>query len=212
MCAAGAFGLMAGLVLCGHVARGAKGALAQCSRTVRISTGLACGVACAALAGVCGFHLQAIELMLFACVLCHLSLTDIDRREIPNADIAAALSIRLAYMLHGTFTGEFYFADVRFYLVSFVVILVLLLVPVLIADRFLGVDSMGGGDIKLLAVCALYLGWFQTLVVLFVACVLGLLSVVPALIRRGKDEAGSLTFPFGPTIAIATVLGLLVFG
>ena len=209
---AGAFGLMAGTTLCDHVARGARGLLARYARPARTCAGMACGVACAALAGVYGFTTETVELILFACVLCHLSLTDIDRREIPNADLVLALGIRLAYLLLGMLTGTFLLADVRFYLMSFLVILAVLLALILIADRFLGDDSMGGGDIKLLAVCALYLGWFETMVVLFVSCVLGLLSVVPSLLRRSRDEAGSLTFPFGPSIAIATVLGLLVFG
>lgn len=212
MCAMGAFGLMAGMMLCDHAARGAKGLLVRNVRAARLWVGIVCGVASAILVGAHGFTLRTIELVLFACILCHLSLTDIDRREIPNADLAAALAIRLAYLLYGMLTGELSLANVCFYLVSFAAILVVLLASILVADRLLGDDSMGGGDIKLLAVCALYLGWFETLVVLFVSCLLGLLSVVPALLRRGRDEASSLTFPFGPPIAIATVLGLLVFG
>ena len=212
VCAMGAFGLMAGMVLCDHAARGAKGLLVRNAWTARLWAGIVCGMVSAILVGAHGLTLRAIELVLFACILCHLSLTDIDRREIPNADLVAALAIRLAYLLHGMLTGGLSLADVSFYLVSSAVILVVLLASILVADRLLGDDSMGGGDIKLLAVCALYLGWFHTLVVLFVSCMLGLLSVIPTLLRRGRDEAGSLTFPFGPPIAIATVLGLVVFG
>ena len=78
----------------------------------------------------------------------------------------------------------------------------------LIMDRILKRDTMGGGDIKLFAVCGLYLGFIGTLLAVIFACVIGLIFVVA---RKKKDESGSKEFPFGPSIAVASGL-MLLFG
>ena len=74
----------------------------------------------------------------------------------------------------------------------------------LVMDRILGRDSLGGGDIKLLAVVGLYLGPIASLFALVLACMLGL--AIHALNRK-KD--GKAAFPFGPSIAWATAIMLL---
>ena len=74
----------------------------------------------------------------------------------------------------------------------------------LLMDRILKKESLGGGDIKLLAVIGLYLGFTGTLFTLLFACVLGLLL---AALKRGAGQA----FPFGPAIAASAGL-MLLFG
>lgn len=75
----------------------------------------------------------------------------------------------------------------------------------LVMDRVLGRESLGGGDIKLIAVVGLYLGAVKTLFAVILACVLGLLL---AALRRGEEEKA---IPFGPAIALASG-GMLLFG
>ena len=72
-------------------------------------------------------------------------------------------------------------------------------------DRLLGRDTLGGGDIKLLAVVGLYLGPVGSLFALVLACVIGLACHA---LRRGK---GGQAFPFGPSIAVAAA-GMLLYG
>ncbi len=72
-------------------------------------------------------------------------------------------------------------------------------------DRALGKESLGGGDIKLLAVAGLYLGWIGSLLSLLLACLLGL--ALAAALRRGRGEA----VPFGPAIAVSAA-ALLFLG
>ena len=81
-----------------------------------------------------------------------------------------------------------------------------LLAVSLVMDRLLGRDSLGGGDIKLLAVTALYLGPIGTLFALILACAIGLAFF--AFSRRGGSDRA---FPFGPCIALAAA-GMLLYG
>ena len=75
----------------------------------------------------------------------------------------------------------------------------------LVMDKLLGRDSLGGGDIKLVAVIGLYLGAVGTLFTVILACVLGLLL---AAARRGSEEK---SIPFGPALAAAAGT-MLLFG
>lgn len=81
-----------------------------------------------------------------------------------------------------------------------------LLLLVLLADRLLGRETMGGGDIKLLFVLGLYMDWMQMCLLLLTGCVLGLLTGL-WLRHRGRD--GGLAF--GPPLIGAWYL-VLLFG
>ena len=70
-----------------------------------------------------------------------------------------------------------------------------LLLISLIMDRLLGRETMGGGDIKLLAMLGLYTGPAAGLFLLLLACFIGLAFAL----RRGRGQA----FPFGPALALA---------
>ena len=67
--------------------------------------------------------------------------------------------------------------------------------------KILGKESMGGGDIKMLFMTTLYLGIWNGLFALILSCVIGLLFI--AFCKQKK-------IPFGPSIAIATYLGLTI--
>ena len=88
---------------------------------------------------------------------------------------------------------------------------------------------MGGGDIKLLFVTGLYLGWERNILVIFFACIIGI--IIGCILQRmetsepdSKDEAfveesteeealeeAPFYFAFGPSIAVSAVL-VLFFG
>lgn len=61
-----------------------------------------------------------------------------------------------------------------------------LLVLVLIMDKVLGKETMGGGDIKLLFVIGLYMSWIQMILILFLACILGIMGALIA--RKSVDH------------------------
>jgi len=69
------------------------------------------------------------------------------------------------------------------------------------------IDGMGLGDAKLMAGIGLLFGWQSIPFVLFVASILGLIFVVPSLLKKQKTMRTEI--PFGPFIIVA---GLIYFG
>ena len=67
----------------------------------------------------------------------------------------------------------------------------------LLMEKLLRRDAMGGGDIKLLFLTGLFLGWQKNLLCLLLACVVGLLW---GLVRAKRGQQG---LPWGPGIALA---------
>mgnify|MGYP004677716383 CR=1 FL=1 len=70
-----------------------------------------------------------------------------------------------------------------------------------------GRAAMGGGDIKLLAVVGLFLGWERGLACLFAACVV---SVAVSFMRRLAGSPDAATFPFAPAILVGIVAALFL--
>ena len=70
--------------------------------------------------------------------------------------------------------------------------------------------SMGGGDIKLLAVVGLFLGWERGLWCLFAACLVVLVMQMASRFREGGKGIGSQTFPFAPAILVGVVIASLL--
>ena len=90
-----------------------------------------------------------------------------------------------------------------------------LLILVLIMEKILKKEAMGGGDIKLLFVTGLYLGWARNILVVFFACIIGIVvgSMQQKKVENKEDseEEQSFYFAFGPSIALSAVL-MLFFG
>ncbi len=140
----------------------------------------------------------------FLCCLFVLTLTDLDDCIIPDgchivavlAWLIGALLMRTPWqdMLKSVFCGLLFGAGI--------------LGISLLMDRLLGRDSLGGGDIKLFAVCGLYLGFVGTLFTVMLACILGLAF---AALRKRMHPDGKKEFPFGPAIAAGAAV-MLLFG
>lgn len=169
---------------------------------------LVCAIGWVALAGAYGATLEAVELCLLCLVLVTLSLTDRAARVIPDACTLAAVALRAVYLACRAVVDAPVAASLaaRSVLGAVAVVAVLLMLA-LVLDRVLGQESMGGGDLKLFGVAGLYLGWQACLVVVPLACVLGLLG---ELVRhRGLSRE---PFAFGPAIACSLWLVLVLVG
>lgn len=70
--------------------------------------------------------------------------------------------------------------------------------------------SMGGGDIKLLAVVGLFLGWERGLWCLFAACLVVLVTQMASRFREGGKGIVSQTFPFAPAILVGVVIASIL--
>ena len=88
-------------------------------------------------------------------------------------------------------------------------------------DAVTGRASLGGGDVKLLFAVGLFLGLAGSLLTLLVACIMGLAFVLVRGLSHptappngsaaeGVDSLRTKAIPFGPAIAAATVLSIMV--
>ena len=169
---------------------------------------------------------ETIELAIFVCILLYVSLTDLDDLFIPNGALVVALVVRACYLLVcWALAAENVLDQLLGSLLGGLILGGGLLLIVLVADKVLGRDSMGGGDIKLLFVVGCYLGWQLGLACLLLACIVG---IVAALIAQhganahqsqdsepsDESEAQSFfgtTMPFGPAIALSCWI-MIVWG
>lgn len=177
------------------------------------ATEIICAAAYVSILLVWNLSYEALELAAFASILLVLSLTDLDSYTIPNACIVAAVVVRIAYLAWVNFGVGFptwgIFVSSA---ITAVVTAAVLVAVVLVMDKVLGRESMGFGDVKLLAVAAFYFGWREELLLVIVACVFG---IVAGLVqqRRGRGEVaedGSHLIPWGPSISLACWFVMLV--
>lgn len=155
---------------------------------------LAGALALGCLAARFGPTIELGQWAVWAALLLALSLADRAKRIIPDKLLLAMLANRAVWFLvlgHGT--GKLFAAA------KSCAIPAALLALVLLMERRAGREVMGGGDIKLLFVLALYLPWGALVLALLAGCLLGLLWT--ALTRRRKDAA----IPFGPFLAAGAV-------
>lgn len=133
--------------------------------------------------------------LVFAAVLLALSLTDAAKRIIPDK-LLLLLAVNRAvwFFVLGRGVREVLTA------VKALAVPAVLLALVLVMEKVLGREAMGGGDMKLLFVLALYLTWAELFLTLLAGCVLGLLW---AALTGGKRETA---MPFGPFLAVGAVL------
>lgn len=149
----------------------------------------------AALGARFGPALELGQWLVFAALLLALSLTDAAKRIIPDKLLAALAANRAVWFFAlGCGLREVLEA------VKALAVPAALLALVLAMEKLLGREAMGGGDIKLLFVLALYLAWAELFLTLLAGCVLGLGW---AALTGGKRETA---VPFGPFLAAGAVL------
>ncbi len=187
----------------------------EAGRPVTWAASLGCSVVFASVVGRYGATAEALQMTLFSTVLVVVTLTDLMAYTIPNSCVAAAAAVRLVLLVARGDAAEL----VSFLLAALAVGGFLTLLA-LAMDAALGRRSLGGGDVKLLAVAALYFGLSRTVFLLLVACALGLLSGIGLkawrrLVAGGdsgegeNDDVPSGAFPWGPSIAIACWMTML---
>lgn len=159
-------------------------------RAVGLAVWIALAVACAV---VFEDTTEAIVNALGCAVLVAVSVTDLERRIIPNRIIVPALVAALVVQTARDPSVEW-------------------LVGALAAGGFFLVlalvypAGLGMGDVKLAAFMGAWLGW-DVAVALFAGSLLGMVPALVALLRsggRGRKE----TMPYGPFLAAGGVIGL----
>lgn len=189
---------------------------------------------------VYGFTVQALAYGVLACILCGVTLVDVDTYTIPNGFILAGIATWaftvwfMGVPPQGFWPGSDFatqFGDGFLPVLADGVAGGLLLGGGILAfsllfEQVTKRESLGGGDVKLLFVTGLFLGAPLGLFCLLMAC---FIEIIIAFVLRlsgglpgsdvlnesdgGPGELESLktgAIPFGPAIAVATVLTLLI--
>jgi leader peptidase (prepilin peptidase)/N-methyltransferase len=161
---------------------------------------LAVGAAFAATAIVLYDDPAALALgLVFVAVLAAVTLTDLERRVIPNAILLVGSVIGIA-IIAGTDAASLPERAIAAAGAGGFLLLVALIYP----------RGMGMGDVKLAAVMGLFLG-ASVVPALFVGIALGGLVGVALILSRGQG-ARKQAVPFGPFLALGGVVGLLAGG
>lgn len=146
-----------------------------------------------------GLSVSLITPLIFVSCLFCLSLVDLDTQIIPDRFLVIPLVARVAeLLLTRGFSG-------LTSLVPGVIIGGGVLVLSLIMDKVLKKDTMGGGDIKLMFVIGCFLPLAQCLLMLVLACAIGI-AMASILLKVDSETA----FPFGPALSLAAVITLFV--
>ncbi len=147
--------------------------------------------------------LQALGALTLACVLLAGALADLEGYIIPDRFIVAGVAARIPF---------FFFEDWRRTLPDALLggfaVGGGLLAFVLLYEKLRKVEAMGGGDLKLLFVTGLWLGWAKNLLCLLLACILGIAFGLATQKRRAAQENAKV-FPWGPSICAAGIVTML---
>lgn len=163
-------------------------------------TELLLAVCYVSLLAVYDLRLHTLSLMvLCSCLFC-LSLVDLDIQIIPHRFLLIPAAVRLLELIH-----EGGFSAMLIPLLTGLGLGGSVLLISLIMDKILKKDTMGGGDIKLLALLGLYFTVPECFLLLILACLIGIFMA--ALLMKVKSDAA---FPFGPALSLAAWLTLLI--
>ncbi|MEA4823885.1 MAG: prepilin peptidase [Clostridiaceae bacterium] len=143
-----------------------------------------------------GFTFALPVVFAFCLILLCIAFIDFDTMEIPNGLLLALLIPAALMFIY--YPGVSWLAHlIGAFCVSLPFFLITLLIP----------DAFGGGDIKLLFVVGLALGWQVTLLAAFLALLFGAVFALSSL-KRGTLAKQS-HFAFGPAITLGAAIAAL---
>jgi leader peptidase (prepilin peptidase)/N-methyltransferase len=156
-----------------------------------------------------GLSYTFVVSFIFAAALIVISFIDLDVRIVPDVISLPGIIVGLVFSVIGYFVFTDAFEIIPTPLSSLIGILVgggFLLATAWIYEKVTGVDGMGGGDIKLLAMIGAFLGWPSIPVTLFVASVLGSVIGVGLMVVTGAGRR--LALPFAPFLCSGALIYL----
>lgn len=150
------------------------------------------GVLCFYHYGIDGMTLISFSLSM---VLLAITMIDLDTMTIPNSLVICCVVIAiLSIMFHNISMVD---RVIGFFIIS---------VPMYVMNLII-LDCFGGGDIKLIAVCGLLLGWVDLLVGMFIAVVIAGVYAGYLMITHKVDKKGHIAF--GPYVCFGVFVALL---
>jgi leader peptidase (prepilin peptidase)/N-methyltransferase len=179
-----------------------------------------------------GLALETLQFYVLMGLLALATMTDFESRTIPNKLVLAGITNRIAFIVVGTavaamagdvsVAGETVrgvstaadasiaglianiLAELGRSLACGILAAMPLFAVALVFSGTTGSPAVGGGDIKLVFMAGLYFGVTENLVMLVLACALGTVFGLVSMVRARGGLVRGHTFPFGPSIAVAT--------
>lgn len=152
---------------------------------------------------------DTLQFFVLAVILLAVSLIDLDIAIIPDSFIIAGILNRLLFASLNGIANRSVFKNAITSIINGLTIAVPLFIIVLIMDKVLKKESMGGGDIKLFFMTAMYFNWKCNLFLILLSCILGIIFTVTFSSIKTGDNENPTAFPFGPSISAATFFSLL---
>lgn len=143
--------------------------------------------------------------LILTVILAIAALVDYDEGIIPNGTVIAAI---INFVLFTLILGGDILHNLLWGLIGGLSISLPLLIFVLIFEKMIKKESMGGGDIKLFFAIGLYFTWQANLLMLIISCITGIAFYF--IYNLGKPSSKGKPFPFGPAICIACYICSLV--
>lgn len=144
-----------------------------------------------------GFTGKGVCVFVLLCILTVISLIDWDIMEIYDR-------MNLLVLVIGCISA-FFFPEISlmerivgFFSVSLPMLILTLIIP----------DAFGGGDIKLMAGCGVFLGWKNNLTALFLAILMGGIYGSWLLLQKKKDRKDH--FAFGPFLCVGVAASIFI--
>lgn len=159
-----------------------------------------------------GLGLAFVASFVFIAALIVISFVDLDVRIVPDAISLPGIVVGLLFSVVGRFIVKDPFELVPSPLSALIGVLLgggFLLVLAWAYEAFTGVEGMGGGDIKLLAMIGAFLGWPSIPVTLFFSSLGGSVIGLSAMLIKGVGRRYAL--PFAPFLCLGALL-YLFFG
>ncbi len=156
-----------------------------------------------------GLGFSFVVSFLFVAALIVISFIDLDVRIVPDVISLPGIILGLAFSIIGYF---FYYdqLDVIPTPISSIIGIFagggFLLATAWAYEKFTGVEGMGGGDIKLLAMIGAFLGWPSIPITLFIASLLGSIIGIGGMLLTGAGRRMAL--PFAPFLCSGALIYL----
>jgi leader peptidase (prepilin peptidase)/N-methyltransferase len=157
-----------------------------------------------------GFSLAFLVSFVFVAALIVISFIDLDVRIVPDVISLPGIVAGLLFSVVARYFINDPFELIPSPLSALIGVLVgggFLLALAWAYEAFTGVEGMGGGDIKLLAMIGAFLGWTSIPFTLFFASLTG--SVIGLGFMIGKGVGRRFALPFAPFLCLGALLYLL---
>lgn len=151
---------------------------------------LICAAAYISVLALYGITFTALKLLVFVSLLFTAAFTDLYSGLIPNRIIIIGIinAVVFSFIPFGApFSAALH--NLLHTLLNGLSVSLPLLLLTLIFEKITKKDAMGGGDIKLIFMIGLYFDWKLNLLILIIACILGLAFALLFLRGKNEDEA-----------------------